>query len=128
MVSTKEAFEGSSRFVGTVRFPLSRLEGKSLDGVARILTPDGKLVNRVYRHASLKKPDWVHTREGYSDEVMAPWTPVEAQTKPDGAVEVRVWGRRHTFGATLFPRQIETRGKEILTSPIPWVAVRTGRP
>ena len=114
----KEAFEGSGRFVGTVRFPLSSLEGKSLDGVARILAPDGQLVNKVYRHASLKKPDWVHTQEGYSDEVLAPWTPVEAQTNPDGAVEVRVWGRRHTFGATLLPRQIETRGKEILTAPI----------
>ena len=114
----KEAFEGSGRFVGTVRFPLSSLEGKSLDGVASILAPDGKLINKVYCHASLKKPDWVHTQEGYSDEVLAPWTPVEAQTNPDGAVEVRVWGRRHTFGTTLFPRQIETRGKEILAAPI----------
>jgi len=31
--------------VRQLSFPLSSLEGKSLDGVARILAPDGKLVN-----------------------------------------------------------------------------------
>ncbi len=113
-----EAFEGSGRFVATVKFPLSGLEGKSLDGVARILGPDGNLVKTVYRHAFLKKPEWVHTKEGYSDEVLPPWTPVQAETKPDGTVEVRVWGRRYVFGPTPFPQQIETRGKEILASPI----------
>ncbi len=113
-----EAFEGSGRYVATVKFPLLGLENKSLDGVARILAPDGQLVRTVYRHAFLGKPEWVDTKEGYSDEVMPPWTPVEAEAKPDGTVEVRVWGRRHVFGPTPFLRQIETRGTEILTSPI----------
>ncbi len=114
----KEAFEGSGRYVASVKFPLSGLENKSLDGVARILGADGELVKTVYRHASLKKPEWVDTREGYSDDVLPPWTPVEAETKADGTVEVRVWGRRHVFGPTPFPRQIETGGAELLASPI----------
>ncbi len=113
-----EAFEGSGRYVATVTLPLAGLENKSLDGVARILAPDGELVKKVYRHVSLKKPEWVHTKEGHSDEVLPPWTPLEAEEKPDGTVEVRVWGRRHVFGTTPFPRHIETRGTEILASPI----------
>ncbi len=118
-----ESSRVSGRYVATVKFPLSGLENKSLDAVARLLGPDGKLVKTVYRHAFLGKPDWVHTKEGYSDEVLAPWTPVETEAKPDGTVEARVWGRRHVFGSTLFPQQIETRGAEILASPI----VLTGR-
>ncbi len=117
-VPLTEAFEGSGRYVATVTFPLTGLEGKSLDGVARIFGPDGALVKTVYRHASLKKPDWVHTAEGYSDKVLPPWTPVETARKPDGRLEVRVWGRRHVFGVTPFPQQIETRGARILASPI----------
>jgi len=113
-----ESAEGSGRYVATVAFPLSKLRDKSLDGVARILGPAGKLVKTVYRHASLKKPDWVYTKEGYSDDVLPPWTPVKATAKADGAVEVDVWGRRHIFKGAIFPRQIETRGAEILASPI----------
>jgi len=96
----------------------SGLVGRSLDGVARILSSDGALVRTVYRRAFLKKPEWVHTKEGYSDQVLPPWTPVEAERKTDGRVEVRVWGRRHVFGRAPFPQQIETRGVELLASPI----------
>ncbi len=113
-----EAFEGCGRYVAKVTFPLSRLQGKSLDAVARILGPDGRLVEQVYRHVSLKKPDWVHSREGYSEGVLPPWTPVEAEAKPDGAVEVRVWGRRQQLGPTAFFRKIETQGAEILSAPM----------
>ncbi len=117
-VALTESFQGSGRYVATATFPLSGLENKSLDAVARILAPDGKLVKKLNRHASLRKPEWVHTKEGYSDEVLPPWTPVEARSKPDGTVEVGVWGRRHVFGPTPFPQQIETRGADILASPI----------
>jgi len=113
-----EAYKGCGRYVATVRFPLKGLEGKSLDGVARIFSPNGVLVKTVYRHVFLKKPAWVHTREGYSDDVMPPWTPLEATAKANGAVEIDVWGRRHLFNGAIFPRQIETRGEEILASPI----------
>jgi len=117
-VFLKEAFPGCGRYVAEVSFPLSDLLGKSVDGVARILRADGTAVKIVYRHASLRKPDWVFTREGYSDEVLPPWSPVEAQAKPDDTVEVRVWGRRYVFGPATFPQQVETREAEVLASPV----------
>ncbi len=113
-----EGFEGSGRYVAMVKFPLSGLENRSLDGRARIFNPDGKLVKEVRRHAWLHKPDWVGTREGYSDDVLPPWTPLIAEQNPDGTVEVRVWGRRYVFGSTPFVQHIETRGADILASPI----------
>ncbi len=117
-IALAESSQGSRRYVAEATFSLSGLENKSLDALARILGPDGKLVKKLNRHASLMKPEWVHSKEGYSDEVMPPWTPVETERKRDGTVEVGVWGRRHVFGSAPFPQQIETRGAEILTSPI----------
>jgi hypothetical protein len=70
----EEAFEGCGRYLATVSFPISALEGESLDGVARILGPDGTALKKVYRHVSLKKPQWVHTAEGHSRELLGPWT------------------------------------------------------
>ena len=113
-----EAFERSGRYVASVKFPLSGLEGKSLTGVARVLRPDGKQAKVVRRQASLTKPEWVHTKAGYSEKVLPPWTPVEAERKPDGTVEVSVWGRRHVFGDAPFPQRIETEGRKILAAPV----------
>jgi len=113
--------------VAAVVFPLSGLENKPVRGVARILNPEGEVVATVNRRADLRKPEWVHTREGYSDKVLPPWTPVQAETKPGGTVEVRVWGRRYVFGPTPFPSRIETRGAEILNSPIALAGRADGR-
>jgi len=123
-----EAYEGCGRYVATVRFPLAGLEGKSLEAMTRILGPNGTPVKTVYRKALLKKPEWVHTKEGYSDDVVPPWTPVETAQMPDGRLEVRVWGRRYVFGVTPFPQQIETRGARILASPISLKGQADGKP
>ena len=116
--SLSEPFPGSGRYEASVTYPLSGLAGRSLDGVARVKTPAGKTIRTVYRHASLKKPEWVDTKEGRSDKVLLPWTPVEAERKPDGTVELRVWGRRHVFSGSPFPREVETQGVNVLAAPI----------
>lgn len=113
-----ESYTGSGRYVATVSFPLAALENKSLDARAQLFDSSGKHVKTIYHHAYLAKPDWVDNKLGYSDEVLAPWTPVEADTHQDGTVRVEVWGRRHIFGSTLFPMQINTRKAEILAAPI----------
>jgi hypothetical protein len=117
-VRLKEAFKGCGRYVGTVNFPLTGLENQSLDAVARLLGPDGQVVKTVYRHTFMKKPDWIQTNDGYSDEVLPPWTPLVAERKDDGTVEVGVWGRTQVFGKTLFPQKIESGGTQLLTGPI----------
>ena len=127
-VPLQESYEGSKRHVATAVFPLSDLVGQSLDAVARIQGPDGKPVTRLTRHVSLARPDWVHTGEGYSEDVPPPWTAVEAREKPDGTVEVGVWGRRQVFGPAPFLRQIETAGAKILSSPMTLKGRVDGKP
>ena len=106
------------RYVAEVRLPLDAWQGKVVDAVARIVAPDGRTFKKVYAHKSLKKPDWVHTTEGYSDDVLPPWTPVETTTKADGSVAVDVWGRTYLFGESPFLNQVETGGAPLLRAPI----------
>jgi hypothetical protein len=117
-VTLAESAEGSGRQVGTAAFELAGLENESVDAVARIFEADGKPVATVCRHACLTKPAWVKNSEGLSDTVLPPWTPLEAEAGGDGAVELRVWGRRHVFTGAPFPQKIETGGAEILAVPI----------
>jgi len=127
-VPLKEAFAGCGRYVGTASFALEGLQGKSLDAVARILDPTGKTVRTAFSHAWLKKPDWVHTQEGYSEDVPPPWTPVEATRRQDGGVELRVWGRRHLFSPSgPLPQEIETTGASMLASPVSLVGRTDGK-
>ena len=122
-----ESFKGSGRYVATAVVPLSGFENQTIDATARMLNADGQVVETVYRHACLKKPDWVHTREGYTDKVLAPWTPMETDARPDGTVEVAVWGRAHVFGPALFPMRIQTKDAEILAAPIALVGRADGK-
>ncbi len=108
----------SGRRVAMAKFPLSGLENKSLDGVARLLDPNGRLVKTVYQHVHIRRPDWVDTQEGYSKKVLPPWTPVEAQTEPDGTVDIGAWGCRHVFGTIPFLQKIESSGEDLLAAPI----------
>ena len=117
-VQLEKAFTGCGRCVASATFPLPELAGRIVDGFARIHAPDGEVVETVCRHESLMKPAWVHNREGYSDDVLPPWTPVETREGEGGTVEVSVWGRRHVFGDTPLMQQIETGGQEILAAAI----------
>jgi len=59
------------------------------------------------------KPPWIGSTAGVSEEVLPPWTPVEA-----AANVVSVWGRTHKFGSLPFPTSVVTRQTEVLASPI----------
>ena len=70
---------------------------------------------------------WVGSREGISDEVLAPWTPLEVGESA-AAVVVSCWGRRYTFTDGPFPSSIETAGSEVLAAPIRVGATVAGKP
>ena len=64
----------------------------------------------------IKRPAWVHTKEGYTDKVPAPWTPVKV-IKEKGELKVSVWGRTYTFGKTPFLVQVKSAKKDLLAEP-----------
>ena len=117
-VPLTEVSPGSRRYVAEVSLPLSGLENSALDGVARVIDPDGETIKTIHRHAHLRQPDWVRSREGYTEQAPAPWTALSAQSKDEGPVQVNVWGRRYVFGPHLFPQEIASGGADLLTAPI----------
>lgn len=116
-VALAESFKGSGRYVATAVFPLAGLEGALLDAVAHIHEANGD-IQTVYHHVKLDKPAWVDNAEGTLTEVPTPWSPLEAQANTDGSVRIDVWGRSHVFGSNLFPQQIDTLNKPLLTAPV----------
>ena len=62
-------------------------------------------------------PEWLGCREGITDRVFEPWTPVEVEERC-----VRVWGREYEFGAGPWPTRILTRKQSILSGPIAFTA------
>jgi hypothetical protein len=106
------------RYIAEVKFPLQAHVGKLLEGITRIKGPDGKVVKTVRQQQSLKKPDWVHSRAGYADGMLQPWTALNASQSPSGDVNVDVWGRTHVFGQTSFLKQVNALGAYLLSSPV----------
>ncbi|MFA6930725.1 MAG: glycoside hydrolase domain-containing protein [Lentisphaeria bacterium] len=117
-VSLQESAIGSGRYVGTAVMTLTKLENQNFDVVAEIFDSEGKCTKTLSRHTFLKKPDWIHNKEGYSDKVLPPWTPIQATIHDQGTVHMGVWGREYVFPNDLFMNKIFTRGKEILAAAI----------
>jgi hypothetical protein len=117
-VELTEWANGTGRYVATAVFGLSQLNMTSVDVRVRFLDGDGNEVKTMRRHASLRKPQWVDTREGYSDIVMPPYTPMETNTQASGKIDVHVWGRRYVFGSSPFLQRIDADDVELLAEPI----------
>jgi len=73
--------------------------------------------------AAIAKPPWPGSKVGITEEVLPPWTPVEA-----AGDRVSVWGRGYRFGGLPFPAAITARDAEILASPITLAGIVDGKP
>lgn len=63
--------------------------------------------------AASDRPPWQGNRIGITDEVLAPWTPVQASGD-----KATVWGRTYRFGPLPLPASVVARGQELLSAPI----------
>ena len=59
------------------------------------------------------RPEWLGTTEGLSDEVPAPWTPLEVEGDA-----VRPWGRTYRFSRSVLPTEIVAAEASLLAAPI----------
>ncbi len=91
---------------------------------ARVFAADGSVIfDRTLETLELPpRPEWLGNREGFSDKVLPPWTPIEVH----GAA-VRPALREYRWGALPFPESVTARGKSLLTGPIRLMAVVDGR-
>lgn len=85
---------------------------------------------------------WLGSKEGISDEVLPPWTPLRVTVRqgdeargrrthlspePLITLSVNCWGRSYDFSDGPFPVAVETAGKPVLGAPIRVVARAQGR-
>ncbi|MCD6352035.1 MAG: hypothetical protein J7M26_07940, partial [Armatimonadetes bacterium] len=90
----------------------------------QVTTPAGQTVfdEVVEKFAIPPTPKWLGNREGISDKVLPPWTPIKVRGS-----SVRPWGRDYRWGALPFPESVVTRGEEMLTGPVRLIAVVNGK-
>lgn len=72
---------------------------------------------------SEERPPWLGNRAGISDELLAPWTPVEVKD-----TTISVWGRSYSFGPLPLPAEVTTAGAEILAGPVTLHCTADGQP
>lgn len=61
---------------------------------------------------------WIGSREGLSNEVLPPWTPLEISREPLGPTSVRCWGREYVFSKSPFPKAVTSAGAQLLSRPM----------
>ncbi len=114
----RESVPGSGRFIGSTEIPLDGMEKQTLEAFADIFNPEGQRIKTLSRQVFLSKPAWVHSKEGFSDKVLPPWTPIQAGIDDQGTIKAFVWGREYLFPEGVFPGGIFSQGKQILAAPV----------
>ncbi|NOY82713.1 MAG: hypothetical protein GXP31_17080 [Kiritimatiellaeota bacterium] len=109
---------------GTVTLDIRDVRPGRYELSARAFAADGKTVfNRHLDTLDLPpRPEWLGNREGFSDNVLAPWTPIEVRGSA-----VRPALREYRWGALPFPESVTARDKSMLAGPIRLIAVVDGR-
>lgn len=99
---------------GTTRFDVGELPPGDYHAATAVNDRRGRLLQQATIAFTLPEtPEWRGSTEGISDEVLAPWTPVEL----DGSL-VGVWGRNYRFGPLPLPSHVTTAGEDVLAGPI----------
>ncbi len=129
---TRQPLKGVSGVVNDTRyaaesvFDLSGVSGQHVTAIAKLINGDGRVVKTTTTKVSLEKPDWVHTRAGYTDEMLTPWTPIEVAKNGD-SIAMNVYGRTYQFEGTSLVDQIIAKDKPLLKEPITLEGVVDGK-
>lgn len=107
------------------RFDASELSPGPYMVKARSVSDGSGVVEEAIPLVWPERPRWLGSLEGYSDEVLDPWTSLEIH-ESESELTVRTWGRCYRFGDLPFPAGVETAGREVLSSPISIAAVVEG--
>ena len=67
-------------------------------------------------------PEWTDTDAGLTDQVLAPFTPLEVRGD-----KLLSWGRSYEFAAAWLPTQVMSAHEDLLSSPMRLVAMVNGR-
>ena len=107
----------------TASFDVRNVPPGHYEAAVSVLDASGRQIGAAVQAFDLPaRPPWLGSTAGISDKVMWPWTPVKAL-----AMYAECWGRVYRFGATPFPTEVVTAGKDVLAGPVELRAVVGGK-
>ncbi|MCS7254853.1 MAG: DUF6067 family protein [Armatimonadetes bacterium] len=105
-----------------LQIDVSRAKHGNYKILLSIIGIDGKLLYKTEQELKIpQKPAWLGNREGITDKVLPPWTPLKVNGD-----KILSWGREYRFGALPFPEQVKSNGRELLASPIRLIVKTNG--
>ncbi|MCS7187422.1 MAG: DUF6067 family protein [Armatimonadota bacterium] len=111
-----------------VTFSLANLPSGEYEVQALVKDKNGtQLASESTSFTLPEKPLWLGSKEGYSDKVLRPWTPLVVKQRCS-SMQVSCWGRTYEFVSQPFPNRVETAGRSVLAEPIRTLARASGRP
>jgi hypothetical protein len=115
----QETSPGSGRWRGKAIISMDGFTGGEYEITTTASAPAGETPGKVTTRFVYpdKAPVWVGSREGISDQVIAPFTALRSAKTPQGCT-VSPWGRTYEFGATPFVSQISSQDAPMLAAPM----------
>jgi hypothetical protein len=121
LVESSGEFSDGAR--AKMQIDVSKLKAGSYRLRFVVVDADGRSLHESQQALVIpQKPQWLGNREGISDEVLPPWTPLKVRGKA-----ISPWGREYVWGILPFPERVRAKGEELLSSPIRLVVNVDGR-
>ncbi|MHB1463216.1 MAG: glycoside hydrolase domain-containing protein [Armatimonadota bacterium] len=107
---------------------ISTLPFVECKAVIEVKDDHGKvLITAEQKYIRPALPEWLGSKAGISDKVVAPWTPIKVK-QSNGLVSISLWGRSYTFAGSPFPSSVLTNKASILNGPILMHLLVDGKP
>jgi|GEM_PF-5926071 len=110
-----EAFTQSKE---TMNVDIADLAPGSYVVAASLGTSDRKLGEKILKFEKKIQPVWLNNKAGFSEKVPPPFIPLKVQKTGSRLVKISCWGRTYEFNGSLFPSQITSQRKPLLSYPI----------
>ena len=135
LAPTGETGSRSGRLQAIGKLPTAAWVAGKHEITARICDADATEIGRVSAIVDYPGPNpaypggtpkWLHGREGLSDKVQPPFTPLLVD-RTVGGCGISPWGRRYEFSQSPFLARITSKGMEMLARPMSMLATVDGK-
>lgn len=112
-VKTETVEMFNEKYRAVTKFDISKFIPGEYEIHAVLLSRGGKTLGSADAKFKVWKFPWMGSKAGTTEEVLAPWTPMEVEGE-----KIKCWGRTYEFFSSFLPVNIELLGSSILSGPI----------
>jgi len=112
-VKTESVRSFDEKYKASVRFDISGLAPGEYEVRSTLLDRGGKILGDASSKFRILSFPWAGSKAGITDEVLAPWTPMEVEGN-----KIKCWARTYDLSHSILPADIQVSGSSILSGPI----------